>query len=469
MPFYAKIIYILLREAVSTGGKLDMTQGIGWKHVVVFSMPMMLGNLLQQLYNTVDGIIVGQFVSEAALGAVGNCASLTFVFIAIAVGLSIGSGTIVAQCFGAGKHGDMRRAASTALVLLGFVGIAASVFGAVTAPWLMGTVLGISSAQVLHDATVYFTIYSCGLVFQFLYNAVASILRAVGDSKATLYFLLVATVINLGLDLLFVLRFGWGVAGAALATIIAQFSSTVFSFVYMFRKYPLFCFKPKELQFFADMAKVCLRLGIPAMLQQSVVAIGSLLMQRLVNYFGDSLMAAFTVGNRVENYMFIPIMALNAGMTTFSGQNMGAGRPDRIRSCWIRIELVSLCFTTVIAAAVYAFAPPISVLFGVENESLKMSVEMIRFMCFFFCIFSLYLPTAGLLQGAGDAFFTMLTSLSTLGVRVIAAYTMVFAFGVDYHAVWYAVPMGWVCCVALAWGRYFSGAWEKKSLIKSKE
>lgn len=210
-------------------GKLDMTQGIGWRHVVAFSMPMMLGNLLQQLYNTVDGIIVGQFVSEAALGAVGNCASLTFVFIAIAFGLSIGSSTIVAQCFGAGRHDDMRRAASTALILLVAVGLAASVFGAVASPWLMSTVLDISSKQVLHEATVYFTIYSCGLLFQFLYNAVSAILRAVGDSKATLYFLLVATVINLGLDLLFIVKFNWGVAGAAWATIIAQFASTAFS------------------------------------------------------------------------------------------------------------------------------------------------------------------------------------------------------------------------------------------------
>lgn len=450
-------------------GKLDMTQGVGWKHVVRFSLPMMLGNLLQQLYNTVDGIIVGQFVSEEALGAVGNCASLTFVFIAIAVGLSAGSATVVAQYFGAGKHGDMRRAASSAIILLGSVGLASAIFGSLASPWLMGTVLGIKSQSVLQDAVAYFSIYSCGLIFQFLYNAVASVLRAVGDSKATLYFLLVATILNLGLDLLFIVRFGWGVAGAALATIIAQFSSTLFSFVYMFRKYPLFCFKPKELQFHADMAKVCLRLGIPAMLQQSVVALGGLFMQRLVNYFGESLMAAFTVGNRVENYMFIPIMALNAGMMTFSGQNTGAGRPDRIRSCWTRIVLISLCLTLGIASLVYIFASDISTLFGVKGVSLNMSIEMIRFLSFFFCLFSVYLPTAGLLQGAGDAFFTMLTSLSTLGVRVVAAYTMVFAFGVDYQAVWYAVPMGWVCCVVLAWGRYFSGAWEKKSLIKSKE
>ena len=202
------------------------------------------------------------------------------------------------------------------------------------------------------------------------------------------------------------------------------------------------------------------------MLQQSVVAFGSMLMQRLVNHFGQALMAAFTVGNRVENYIFIPIMALNAGMSTFAWQNAGAGRHDRIRRCWKHIELVSFLFSGAIAVVIYVFATQISNLFGVTGESLKMSNEMIRFMSFFTLLFSLYLPTAGLLQGSGDAFYAMFCSMSTLGIRVISAYTMVFMLGVDYHAVWYAVPIGWVCCIVIAWSRYFSGAWEKKSLVK---
>ena len=446
--------------------KLDMTQGVGWRHVLIFSLPIMLGNLLQQLYNTVDGIVVGKYVSEEALGAVGNCASLTFLFIAIAIGLSNGSSIVVAQFFGAKREDDVRRAASTAIVLLGAVGIAGVIFGMLFSKWLLGTVLGIKDAEVLKDAVTYFTIYSAGLLFQFLYNVVAALLRALGDSRATLYFLFVSTVINLGLDLLFVIVFNWGVAGVAIATVIAQLISTVFSLFYMYRRYPVFRFKLRELKYYPDMGKRCLQMGIPSMLQQSVVAIGSVLMQRLVNHFGKALMAAFTVGNRVENYIFIPIMALNAGMSTFAGQNAGAGRHDRIRECWKKVELISFVFSGIIAVLIYAFAAPISTLFGVKGTSLKMSMEMIRFMSFFTLLFSLYLPTAGLLQGSGDAFYSMICSMSTLGVRVIAAYTMVYLFHVDYHAVWYAVPIGWVCCIVIAWSRYFSGAWEKKALVK---
>jgi len=447
-------------------GKLDMTQGTGWRHVLTFSLPIMLGNLLQQLYNTVDGIVVGRYVSEEALGAVGNCASLTFLFIAVAMGLSNGSGTVVAQFFGAKREKDVRRAASSAIILLSAVGFAGLVFGMTCSKWLLGTCLGIEDAEVLREAVTYFTIYSAGMLFQFVYNVAAALLRALGDSKATLYFLLISTLVNLGLDLLFVIVFGMGVAGVAIATVIAQCVSTAFSLVYMNRRYPVFRFKLSELKYDRVMGKRCLQMGIPSMLQQSVVAIGSIFMQRLVNTFGKALMAAFTVGNRVENYIFIPIMALNAGMATFSGQNMGAERPDRVRDCWKRVMLMSLGFSAFIAVLIYSFASPISALFGVEGKSLTMSVEMIRFMSFFVLLFSLYLPTGGLLQGAGDAFFAMLCSMSTLGVRVIAAYAMVYAFGVDYHAVWYAVPMGWICCIILSWSRYFSGAWEKKALTR---
>ncbi len=446
---------------------LDMTVGTGWKHVARFSLPLMLGNLLQQLYNTVDGIVVGQFVSQSALSAVGNCASLTMVFLAISFGLANGSGIAISQLFGAKRTGEMRECASTALILLLGVGMAASVLGAVFSPWLIHGLMKVPAGEVMELSVTYFSIYAGGLIFQFAYNAIAAVLRAVGDSRATLYFLCITAVLNAGLDLLFVIVFHWGVAGAAAATVLSQAICTVFSVAYMMRRYPVFRYKKSEFVFNRQKGALCLKLGVPTMLQQSVVAFGGVFMQRLVNYFGNDLMAAFTVGNRVENYIFVPILALNSGMSTFTGQNMGAGRPDRARDCWKRIELLSLGITVVIACGAYAFATPISRLFGVKGESLTMAVEMIRFMSFFFCLFSLYLPTVGLLQGAGDAFYSMLCSFSTLGIRVASAYAMAFWFNVGYKAVWYAVPVGWVVCVVMAWWRYFAGTWEKKAVVKT--
>lgn len=281
---------------------------------------------MQQLYNTVDGIVVGQFVSDAALAAVGNCASLTFVFLAVSFGLANGVSIVISQLFGARRTEDMRSAASTALILLVGTGVAASIIGMVLSRAFLHGMLGIPEGEVLSLSISYFTIYAGGLVFQFAYNAVAAVLRAVGDSKATLYFLCVTAVLNAILDLTFVLVFHWGVAGTAIATVLAQVICTAFSYVYMTRHYPVFRYKRGEFVFQWDKCALCLKLGIPTMLQQSVVAFGGVFMQRLVNHFGNALMSAFTVGNRVENYIFVPIMALNNGMATFTGQNMGAGR-----------------------------------------------------------------------------------------------------------------------------------------------
>lgn len=445
---------------------LDMTRGRGYAQVLRFSLPLMLGNLLQQLYNTVDGIVVGQFVNQSALAAVGNCATLTMVFLAVSFGLANGSGIAIAQLFGARREDEMRRTASTAMILLTAIGVAVALIGVLGARFFLHNVLNIPQSETLDMGVTYFSIYSAGMIFQFAYNIIAAVLRSVGDSRATLYFLCFTAVLNAGLDLLFVIVFRWGVAGTAIATVLAQLCCTIFSVIYMYKRYPVFSFKRREWVFQREKCALCLRLGIPTMLQQSVVALGGLFMQRLVNFFGDNLMAAFTVGTRVENYIFVPIMALNSGMSTFTGQNMGAGKPQRVKDCWKRIELISFCTTVVIASLAYFFAAPISTLFGIEGESLQMSVEMIRFMSFFFCLFSIYLPTAGLLQGAGDAFYAMFCSISTLGIRVIVAYSMAYMFAVGYQSVWYAVPIGWTVCVILAWSRYFSNVWQKKTIVQ---
>jgi Na+-driven multidrug efflux pump len=287
------------------------------------------------------------------------------------------------------------------------------------------------------------------------------VLRAVGDSKATLYFLCVTAVLNAILDLTFVIVFHWGVAGTAVATVLAQAICMVFSIVYMYRHYPVFRFKRGEFVFDREKGAVCLKLGIPTMLQQSVVAFGGVFMQRLVNYFGQNLMAAFTVGNRVENYIFVPIHGaqqrhVHLHRAESRSQEAGAG-PGVLEAHRASVAGITLF----VAALAYIFASPISRLFGIDGESLSMAVRMIRFMSFFFCMFSLYLPTMGLLQGAGDALYSMFCSFSTLGASVASAYIMVFVFGVGCEAVWYAVPIGWTLCIILGAARYYSGVWEK--------
>lgn len=443
-----------------------MTTGVEWKKILLFSLPIMAGQLLQQLYSTIDGIVVGNYVGETALAAVGTDMPLTMVFLAAAMGLSNGAGIMIAQFFGAKRIDDLRSAASTAFIMLGALGALLSVVGAVFARGLVGGMLNVEAGEIQDMATMYFRVYAIGLIFQFGYNAVSYILRAIGDSKATLYFLCISSVMNLALDMVFVISFGWGVAGAAIATVIAQLCSMVASIIYMSKKYEILRFSPGEIRFSGEKCTLCLRLGIPTTLQQCAVSFGNVFMQRLVNSFGQYTMAAFTVGNRIESYAFVPIMGINMGMSNFTGQNVGAGRLDRIKRGLRAALALELGFTAVVVVCAITFAFPLAELFGVSGESLSQAVEYIRFQSAFFLIFAAYFAFGSVIQGSGDVIFSSLGTLSSLAVRVILAYIMVYAFDVGYRACWLSVPVGWIVAFAIAFLRYLSGGWKKKSVVK---
>ena len=447
-------------------GKRDMTQGAEWKHILLFSLPIMAGNLLQQLYNTVDGIVVGNFVSQNALAAAGTSGTLAFLFLAFSIGFGNGAGIMIAQLFGARQYDELKSAVSTSLILLVGMGAVFSVFGCVFARGLLHGLMNVAEGEVLELAVEYFTIYALGFILQFIYNTVAAILRAVGDSQATLYFLLVSSVINIGLDLLFVISFRWGVAGAAIATVLSQLGSAAVSVAYMFKKYPIFRFAKGEFVFKREKCILCLRLGVPNTIQQSIVSFGNIFMQRLVNSFGEAAMAAFTVGVRLESYLFVPAVGLSVGVSNFTAQNIGAGKIDRVKRGSRASVVIVLIIAFTLELASYLFARPLAALFGVEGEAMTLSVSYIRFLAYFFWMFAVYICYSGLFQGAGDVIYAMAGSLLSLAVRVIAAYTMVYAFGVDFSAVWIAMPIGWVFCLTMAVWRYLSGGWKEKGIVK---
>ncbi len=447
-------------------GRRDMTEGTEWKHILLFSLPIMAGNLLQQLYNTVDGIVVGNFVSQNALAATGTAGTLSFLFLALAIGFGNGSGVMAAQLFGARQYDELREAVSTALILLVGMGVCVTLFGCLLARPLLHGLMNIAAGEVLDYAVAYFTIYSLGFVLQFIYNAVAAILRAVGDSRATLYFLLVSSLINLVLDLLFVVVLGWGVGGAAAATVLSQLGSAAVSVAYMFKKYPIFRFGKREFVFRGDKCRLCLRLGVPSTIQQSIVSFGNVFIQRLVNSFGEAAMAAFTVGVRMEGYLFVPAVGLSVGVSTFTAQNVGAGRIDRVRRGCRGGVAVVLVIAFVLEIVSYVFAAPISALFGVEGEAMALSISYVRFLAFFFWMFAVYIIFSGLFQGAGDVLVAMAGSLLSLAVRVIVSYTLVRVFHWDFSAIWCAMPVGWVFCLGMVLIRYFTGGWKDKGIVQ---
>jgi putative MATE family efflux protein len=443
----------------------DMTKGSETKLILLFALPIMGGLILQQLYNTVDSVVVGRYLGEAALSAVGTCAALTMFMVSFAAGLSNGAGIVFAQFFGAKQFVDLRKSLSTALYLLTGLGILITALGVILARPLLSTLLS-TPDEILSTSMQYFRIYCIGLIFQFIYNVIAAALRSVGDSKATLIFLLISSVLNVILDLVFVLSFGWGVAGTAVATVISQIVSAVVSVFYMWKRYEIYRIRAEETSFDMEKSAFILKLGVPTMIQMCIVSVGNVLVQRVINGFGTSAIAAATAAGRIENYMFIPCQGFNNGVSTFTGQNMGAGNIDRVYSGWRKALKLVIPIALVIAAGLVIFSTQLISLFGVEGMALTLGIKHLRFMAPFFILFAIYMTTTGVLSGAGDVIAATTITLSTLAVRVVSTYIFAYIFGFWFASLYYAVPLGWVVAFTWVMIRFKGGKWKTKVIVK---
>ena len=442
----------------------DLTRGTPWKLILQFALPIMLGNLLQQLYNTADTIIVGNFEGQQALSSVGACASLTILFTALALGFSIGAGVLISQYFGAGRTQELRRYAATAIVLMLAMGLVMSVIGLLSAELLLRSFLG-TPETLLPQAVLYFRIYAAGLVFQFGYNIAAALLRALGDSRATLYFLLVSSVLNVVLDLLFVAVCGMGVAGAAIATVISQLASCVIGFWYMHRKYELLRFSARELRPEAAVAGRILRVGLPMALQQSIVSCGFLFLQKLVNFYGESMIASYTVASRMENILMIPIIGIQSTMATYAGQNMGAKLPDRVSRGLGQGVLVSLFMTLALCVCQIAGIPLIIGAFRLDVAAAEICRQHLFASAVAIPIFAVYFPANGMFQGVGEGFHATFYALMALGLRVVFAYSLHKTAAFGYTAIWWSQAMAWTLTLIVCYAHFFRGKWKEKSLI----
>ena len=443
----------------------DLTKGKPLKGILLFSLPIMAGLLLQQLYSTVDSIVVGNSIGEAALSAVGTCAPLTFFFVAFAMGLANGAGVVFSQYYGAKRMDSLRTAFSTAAILLVGIGVVLTAVGLILGRGMLGRTLKVPET-ILDDAVGYFSIYCIGLVFQFVYNAVSAALRAVGDSLATLIFLLISSVLNIVLDLLFVLKFRWGVEGTAIATVISQAVSAIVSIIYMQKKYEFYRFKKGEFGFNGQMCKLTLKFGVPTMIQMCIVSGGQLVIQRVANVIGPSAIAAATAAGRIENYIFIPSQSFNNGMSMFTGQNVGAGNIPRVYQGYRKTLLMSVPICIVLMVVSLVFAGPLVGLFGVEGEALQLGIKHLRFIAPFYIFFAIYMPTVAVLTGSGDVYFSTGVTLSGLAIRVIATYAFFYLFHQGFASLYYSVPIGWLLLLVVAFIRFKSGKWQSKRVVK---
>lgn len=446
----------------------SMVHGAPWKHIIRFALPVMAGSLLQQLYNTVDTIIVGNFSGEAALSAVGTTGSFSFLFLAIALGFSSGNGVVVSQHYGAGNEKLVRETASTGMILIMAMGVLSTIAGLLVARPAYTYLVNVPES-FLELTLIYFRIYAAGLIFQFGYNIISSILRAVGDSKATLYFLLIASVMNIGLDTLFVAVFKWGVAGAAIATVIAQAGSFVAAYIYMTRKYPIFRFRLSEYRWHGVHARNTVKVGLPIAIQMIVVSFGLTFIQRAVNGFGQAMTASFTVGQRIEMYLNTPYNAFQTTLATYTGQNIGAGKPERVKTGVWQTILVSFLMTIVISGAIWIFAGQIISLFSISEQATVYCIAHLRTVAFVDIILAVYIPLFGVFQGANHSRIPTIVATAALGTRVLTTYLFRYSSFLGFRIIWWNGLFGFGLGFLISWTYYLSGRWQKNSLISSTE
>ena len=474
--------------------KYNMLTDSPGKSLFFFALPMILGNLFQQFYSTVDSIIVGQFVGEDALAAVGASYSLTTVFIMIAIGGGIGASVVISQYLGAGLNRQMKTSVYTALLSFLVVSIVLGVVGLVFSRNIL-TALN-TPGNILEDALLYLNIYFVGLPFLFMYNILSSVFNAMGNSKTPLYLLIFSSLLNIAMDLAFVRGLGFGIAGAAVATVIAQGISAVISFCLLlcslksYREQPAKSGAGAEAVGFAEshaaeraqpapegirlfdtaMLGNMIKVAIPSMLQQSIVSIGMLLVQSVVNGFGSSVVAGYTAGTRIESICIVPMIASGNAVSTFTAQNLGAGAPERVKKGYLAAVKMAAAFAVIICVIITFFHEGIVGSFleaGSEPAAFETGNAYLSFIAFFFICIGLKAITDGVLRGAGDVLVFTLANLINLGIRVTVAFVFAPVWGVQ--AVWFAIPMGWTTNYLISFVRYLSGKWSRKKLIKVTE
>lgn len=432
------------RMVSSRVGVRDMTSGVIWRQLVFFSLPMMASVLFQQLYNTVDSLVVGNFVGANALGAVTGSSTVVFALISLFIGLSNGATVVVSQDFGAHDEQGMRRSVHTSILATTLLSIIGAVAGVISAPF-MPSILNMD--PVLHeDATTYLWIFSLGIPALMLYDVGSSVLRAVGDSRRPLYVVAAGSMANVVLDLIFVWGLDWGVAGAAWATVISEVLGAVVVMIMLSRARGPHRLRMRWLRI--DRAKLSkvLSVGIPSGLQMALISLSNVFVNAYINAFGAAVTTGWGIDFRVDGFVMVPIQGLSMSLTTFVGQNYGAHRLDRIRRGIALCRGMTLACVAVMAGLCVAFAPQLAAIFTSDPQAQYHAMVFIRLMAPFDVLAALVNVDQSSLQGMGDAKVPMLISIGTYVVLRQTYLAIVTALGGPLLAIALGYPLGWLAC-----------------------
>ena len=443
----------------------NFTKGNEARLILNFAIPILFGSLFQQLYNIVDSIFIGNYVGKEGLAAVGASFPVIFALISFVIGIGSGSTVVISQYYGAKDNDSVKKAIDTLYIFMFAASLLISIFGIVFAESIFR--LTDLPEEVIPKAVTYLRIYMAGNVLFFGFAGTNAILRGLGDSKTPLYFTIIATLINIFLDWLFIAQFGWGVAGAAIGSVIAQGGAFFTGIIYLNKTHSLLTLYISKLRFDKKIFQQSVRIGLPTGFQQTFVAFGMVALFGIVNQFGTETVAAYSVGMRIDSVPAMLAMAFSAAVAPFVGQNIGAGMESRVRSGFIATLILSSLLTLLITSIYVLFPEFIVRAFSNDEEVIAIGIEYIQVVSPFYIIFSVMFVLNGVLRGAGATLIPMFITLVSLWVfRIPASYLMSAEWG--RIGIWWGIPLGWAFGMGLAFIYYLTGKWKNKAVTKEK-
>ena len=426
---------------------VDMTQGNITRHIISFALPLLIGNVFQQLYNTVDTWVVGNFVSNEAFSAVGTVGPIINMLIGFFMGLSSGAGVVISQYYGARRYEEVQKTVHTAIIMTLVIGVVFTGVGITMIPYMLQLMK--TPTEVIPESTAYLTIYFSGILGLMLYNIGAGILRAVGDSKRPFYFLVVCAVMNTILDLVFVLYFNMGVEGVALATILSQSVSALLVMITLMRSDSCIKLQIRSLKIHWSMLGKIFRVGITAALQMAITSFSNIFVQSYINYFGADAMSGWTAYSKVDQLLFLPMQSIALASTTFVGQNLGRNQVDRAREGVRKALTIALASTAVMMVPVLAFSGPIVSFFNSKEEVIRYGTVLLRWLSPFYLLCCFNQIYSGALRGAGNSRAPMIIMLGSFVV-----FRQVYLFAMS--RIWNEIipiamgyPAGWLLCSSI--------------------
>ncbi len=444
-------------------GHTDLTKGTTWKVIVRFALPLLIGNILQQLYNVTDSVIVGQLLGKEALAAVSASFFIYYFIVSLVIGIGSGTSVVISQFFGAGEYDKVQRAFSSFFIFMLVAGVALSIAGIIFAEPIFR--LTNTPEEVIPGAVAYFRIYIGGTFLFVTFSSIISILRGVGESFRPMIFIFITTVLNVALDLLFIAVFGWGIEGAARATVIAQGIGMCVALGYVNNTHPLLSVKKKDLVFDRRLFREGLRIGLPTSVQQCAIALGLIALLGIVNSFGTDTLTAYGAAGKIDAIITQAILTLSGALAAFTGQNIGARRLDRVREGLRFTFGVNILFSAVTFAAVYFFGEDMMRAFTSDPSVIAIGREYLLIIGGFFVVHGGLNVFNGALRGAGDTLFTMTVSLVCLWIiRIPLAYRLSAWYG--RQGIWWAIGISIAIGLLVTYIYYRTGLWKRKCVVK---